>query len=734
MPHRARVLLVPLLLALILVPLPAGGHPLAHPGAPRITNLRPAPGEVVPAGTVAIAALAVAGQDVAEHQLSVDGSPVASTRGAGSHPTVTAAPDLAPGDHIAQVRVTDTAGRTTTRAWRFTVSALDVRRLAGTGRIETAGAVSRDLYPRAGSAPAAVLARADDYADALAGVPLAVVEDGPLLLSASDELSEGTASELRRAVAPGGRVTLLGGAAALSPTVEAQVAALGFVPRRLEGASRYATAVAIADALPPAPAAVLVSGVAFADALAASAPAAVRGWPILLTVPDRLPPEVADAIQRRGVTDVVVVGGERAVGGRVTEQVEGLGATVERLAGPGRYDTAARVVARFTSSATQAAVASGERFPDALAGARHAAGHDMPLLLSAPGALHEPQAAQVRDLGIAALTVYGGTAAVGERAVGDAHRAWVDRVGPRLVAGHPLGGGEVTTLDQVVMEFDREVVVEHSVLYVTIGGHEVAGSLDQGEFPTMFVFAAEELPSTIVAGQRYELRVTGAVYDGQSFTHVDHRLAYRKLDLSRGDSGPLVADLQQRLGARGYWLGAPDGLYGTLTHQAVIAFQKVQGLTPDGVYGASTRSALEGQPRAPQARSTQGRVIEVDLERQVLMAVLDGQVQFVFNTSTGHGRTYQFEGSTYRATTTTGQRRITRQIDGMREAERGQLWRPKYFDDTRGIAIHGSTSVPSYPASAGCVRLTYAAMDFIWDSGMAPVGTPVWVYPEAYYA
>jgi hypothetical protein len=77
--------------------------------------------------------------------------------------------------------------------------------------------------------------------------------------------------------------------------------------------------------------------------------------------------------------------------------------------------------------------------------------------------------------------------------------------------------------------------------------------------------------------------------------------------------------------------------------------------------------------------------------------------------------------------------RITREIDGMREAERGQLWRPKYFDDSRGIAIHGSASVPNYPASAGCVRVTNAAMDFIWQAGLAPVGTTVWVYPENYY-
>ena len=39
-----------------------------------------------------------------------------------------------------------------------------------------------------------------------------------------------------------------------------------------------------------------------------------------------------------------------------------------------------------------------------------------------------------------------------------------------------------------------------------------------------------------------------------------------------------------------------------------------------------------------------------------------------------------------------------------------------------------STSVPSYPASHGCVRVTYAAMNFIWDQDLMPMGSRVWVY------
>ncbi len=76
--------------------------------------------------------------------------------------------------------------------------------------------------------------------------------------------------------------------------------------------------------------------------------------------------------------------------------------------------------------------------------------------------------------------------------------------------------------------------------------------------------------------------------------------------------------------------------------------------------------------------------------------------------------------------TPAGRFQITRQIDGVREAPLGDLYRPKYF--SRGIAFHGSPSIPGHPASHGCTRLHDDAVDFIWANGLAPIGTPVWVY------
>ena len=179
-----------------------------------------------------------------------------------------------------------------------------------------------------------------------------------------------------------------------------------------------------------------------------------------------------------------------------------------------------------------------------------------------------------------------------------------------------------------------------------------------------------------------------------------------------GDSGPEVAAIQQRLLELNFWVPAADGTYGAVTAQAVMAFQKSVGLSRDGVAGPNTLAALA--TAAPVWAVEGGDHIEIDLERQLLF-VVRGDRTYVFNTSTGRAG--------WR--TPAGRFTITREIDGVRKAELGDLYRPKYFNG--GIALHGAPSIPGYPASHGCARLHNAVADLIWDHGLAPIGTPVWV-------
>ncbi len=145
-----------------------------------------------------------------------------------------------------------------------------------------------------------------------------------------------------------------------------------------------------------------------------------------------------------------------------------------------------------------------------------------------------------------------------------------------------------------------------------------------------------------------------------------------------------------------------------------MAFQKATGIGRDGVAGPITQQALATAAK-PASRAGSGDLIEIDLERQIVLVVRGGSVQWVLNTSTGTGGT----------PTPPGDFVVQREIDGWRHAPLGDLYRPKYFNG--GIALHGSTSIPGAPASHGCARLSNAAMDLLW-SGLAPVGSRVLVY------
>lgn len=197
--------------------------------------------------------------------------------------------------------------------------------------------------------------------------------------------------------------------------------------------------------------------------------------------------------------------------------------------------------------------------------------------------------------------------------------------------------------------------------------------------------------------------------------------------LERGDGGPAVREVQARLESLGYWIGPVDGVFSDLTVQAVFAFQKANGLAIDGVVGPGVTAALDA-PMPIAVRSTQGGVFEVDKDRQLLIYAVDGQARWVWNTSTGTEQRYTYQGEQLLADTPTGSFTVQFQVDGWDGGPLGDLYRPKYFETTQGIAVHGFPEVPPRPASHGCVRVTVPAMDFLWGEGLLPIGTPVMVY------
>jgi hypothetical protein len=175
-----------------------------------------------------------------------------------------------------------------------------------------------------------------------------------------------------------------------------------------------------------------------------------------------------------------------------------------------------------------------------------------------------------------------------------------------------------------------------------------------------------------------------------------------------------VAQLQRRLRELGYWIGAVSGSFGADTTHAVIALQKVAGHARDGVVDAAAWAALDAGVR-PAPRTSRGHVAEVNRGAQLLLLVRDGHIEWVFDASTGRSGLATPAGtfSIYKGV-------ASGTVDG--------AYRPKYFYAPRALAIHGYASVPTYPASHGCVRVTFGAMDWLWSTNQLPVGTPVLVY------
>lgn len=165
--------------------------------------------------------------------------------------------------------------------------------------------------------------------------------------------------------------------------------------------------------------------------------------------------------------------------------------------------------------------------------------------------------------------------------------------------------------------------------------------------------------------------------------------------LAFGARGPSVLALERRLAELRYALQRVDDVYGQDTAEAVLAFQKVNGLPRTGRVEPWLWRRLS-HAGIPHARLG-GDYIEVDKTRQVLFVVRGGQVTRIVHVSTGAT-----------GNTPLGTWRVYRKVSGWDWV----LWYPLYFKG--GFAIHGYPSVPAYPASHGCVRI------------------PMWIAPSLY--
>ncbi|HUG85779.1 MAG TPA: cell wall-binding repeat-containing protein, partial [Euzebya sp.] len=230
----------------------------------------------------------------------------------------------------------------------------------------------------------------------------------PLLLTPTDQLDVSVVAELERLGATS--VRILGGVAAIGQGVEDELRGRGLAVERYAGPSRLETATDIAQrGFPSATTAILARAFpaegagdptqAFADSLAAGAWAASRGWPLLLTQTEVLSGSTRTYLESSGITTVRVVGGTAAISDSVLDELRAMGLTVDRIAGPSRFDTALAITAQrgYTTEvdAPRVMVIDGQG-PEAWAAGFAAAGYsainDAPVLLGTADVVPGPTA------------------------------------------------------------------------------------------------------------------------------------------------------------------------------------------------------------------------------------------------------------------------------------------------------------------------------------------------------
>ncbi len=297
-----------------------------------------------------------------------------------------------------------------------------VARAAGKNRFATAAEISRSMRTK----PSVVfLANGMNYADALAGVPIAKSMNAPILLTNTDTLPAETLAEIKRLGAK--NVILLGGKDVISDKVVGTLKANGCNTDRIEGADRFETAVKIAKTFNPSPSDVFfVYGFNFADALSVGAAAGKMGAPIIYlrtdgTIDKATAAYLADLKKQGCVSNAYVIGGEKVISKDMMNKAgSALGVTPKRISGANRYETCINVNKTFANlfKSKGVSIAKGLDFPDALAGGVLAASLEAPILL-ADKALQSTQKEYLKPKKPNLFYVLGGTNAVPDKLVNE---------------------------------------------------------------------------------------------------------------------------------------------------------------------------------------------------------------------------------------------------------------------------------------------------------------------------
>ncbi|HEV2875531.1 MAG TPA: L,D-transpeptidase [Thermoleophilaceae bacterium] len=302
-------------------------------------------------------------------------------------------------------------------------------------------------------------------------------------------------------------------------------------------------------------------------------------------------------------------------------------------------------------------------------------------------------------------------------ALGAAPAAAQDRVAG--AAGYKLKGGLATEKMRYYAPA-QQVVMRGRVTPAVPGEILTLHAIRRGN-------ATKKIRRTVRKGGRFEFAfkvgkpglVRLVVKHRRSAAQQAFRTARRMIQVvdwqaGAGERGLKVLLLQRALIKEGYATPV-TGSYDDATARGVLAFRKTNEMGRDGyalkeVFAMLMRGEGAYRLRYPSAGEN-GKHVEFDWSRQVLVLARGGKPYRTYHTSSGAPAT----------PTVFGSYRFYLQTPGTNSLG---MVHSSYF--IGGYAIHGYRSVPSYPASHGCLRVPIPNARSIFD--WIDIGDPIFTY------
>lgn len=257
------------------------------------------------------------------------------------------------------------------------VLAVTTQRLQGSNRYGTAIDISKSGWQHSDNV---ILATGSNFPDALSAAPLAKQLNAPILL-VGKTLDGALSTELIRLNAK--NVFIVGGEGVVSKSIKEQLEENHLTVTRLSGNNRYETSLNIANYIVQkfnvGNEIVIATGEGFPDALSIAPIAANKGMPIILSPKDEFPNSAKKFITDNKVIKAFVIGGTGVISNKVMQQLP----SPERVWGADRFMTNVSILNKFANdiSFDKAYLATGNNFPDALAGSALAPKTSSPIIL-----------------------------------------------------------------------------------------------------------------------------------------------------------------------------------------------------------------------------------------------------------------------------------------------------------------------------------------------------------------